>query len=74
MIDTSVARSARPSIYPEAPRLCAGCGEPSGSISEGTGFPLVRDRYGDGLMYHVRCLPGRRTLDAVFSGLERMGG
>lgn len=56
----------------KAPSLCAGCGEPSGSVSAGTGFPLVRDRK-DGLMYHVRCLPGTRTLDAVWAGLERMG-
>jgi hypothetical protein len=53
----------------KAPSLCAGCGEPSGSISAGTGFPLVRGgRSQDGdLMYHVRCLPGTRTLDAVWS-------
>ncbi|CAA9389782.1 MAG: hypothetical protein AVDCRST_MAG93-9662, partial [uncultured Chloroflexia bacterium] len=38
----------------------------------GTGFPLVRDK-GDGLMYHVRCLPGNAFLDAQWSCLERMG-
>ena len=52
---------------------CAECGEPAGSVSAGTGFPLVRDRRGDGLMYHVRCLTDTRDLDAVWSGLERMG-
>ncbi len=52
---------------------CAGCGESAGSISAGTGFPLVRDRRGGGQMFHVRCLPGTRELDAVWSGLERMG-
>ncbi len=55
-------------------RRCAACGEAAGSVSEGTGFPLVKNRRGDGLMYHVRCLPGTRELDAVWSGLERMGG
>ena len=55
-------------------KRCAGCGEAAGSVSEGTGFPLVRDRRGDGRLYHVRCLPGTRNLDAVWSGLERMGG
>jgi hypothetical protein len=54
------------------PRCCEGCGEPSGSISEGTGFPLVRDKE-DGRMYHVRCRPGNLFLDAQWSCLERMG-
>ena len=52
---------------------CEGCGEAAGSVSEGTGYPLVRDRRGDGRLYHVRCLPGTRELDAVWSELERMG-
>jgi hypothetical protein len=51
---------------------CAGCGESSGSISEGTGFPLVRDKE-SGRMYHVRCRPGNAFLDAQWSCLERMG-
>jgi len=53
-------------------RCCAGCGEPSGSISEGTGFPLVRDKE-SGRMYHVRCRPGNAFLEAQWSCLERMG-
>jgi hypothetical protein len=57
----------------KAQSLCAGCGEAAGSISQGTGFPLVSNRHGDGRRYHVRCLPGTRDLDAVWSGLERMG-
>src|SRR5215204_7343270 len=36
---------------------CAGCGEPSGSISQGTGAPLVKDRRSGGHWYHVNCLP-----------------
>ncbi len=55
-------------------KRCAGCGEAAGSPSEGTGFPLVRNRHGDCLIYHVRCLPGTHELDAVWSRLERMGG
>ena len=55
-------------------KRCAGCGVAAGSIGEGTGFPLVRYRLGDGLMYHVRCLPGTHDLDAVWSSFERMGG
>jgi hypothetical protein len=42
-------------------------------MSEGTGFPLVKDRRTDGRLYHVRCLPGTRDVDAVWSGLKRMG-
>ncbi len=54
------------------PRCCEGCGEPSGSISEGTGFPLVRDKESGG-WFHVRCRPGNLFLDAHWSCLERMG-
>lgn len=53
---------------------CAGCGEAAGSVSEGTGFPLVKDRRTYERLYHVRCLPSTRDLDAIWSGLERMGG
>ena len=38
-------------------KRCTACGEPAGSISEGTGAPLVRSRE-DGEHYHVNCLPG----------------
>ena len=53
---------------------CAGCGEAAGSLSQETGFPLVRDRRTNGGLYHVRCLPDTPYLDAVWSGLGRMGG
>ncbi len=55
-------------------KYCAGCGEPSGSISLGTGAPLVKDRRTDGRFYHIRCLPGNPFLDAHCSSLEGMGG
>jgi hypothetical protein len=50
-------------------RTCAGCGERAGSISAGTGRPLVRDN-ASGLFFHLSCNPG-----AMRSGefLERMG-
>jgi hypothetical protein len=50
-------------------RRCEGCGERAGSISAGTGRPLVRDRE-SGRFFHLSCKPG-----AVRSGefLERMG-
>ena len=50
-------------------RCCAGCGERAGSISAGTGRPLVRDK-ASGHWFHLSCKPG-----AVRSGefLSRMG-
>ena len=57
----SLAPPARPATTTTEPprpvRTCAACGEPGGSISAGTGFPVVRDR-ATGLYYHVRCRPG----------------
>ena len=53
---------------------CAGCGEPAGSISHGTGALLVKDRgTEEGRFCHVHCLPGNSFLDAHWSCLERMG-
>jgi hypothetical protein len=54
-------------------KYCDGCGEPAGSISQGTGAPLVKDWRTNGRFYHVRCLPGNSFLDAHWSCLERMG-
>jgi hypothetical protein len=50
-------------------RTCQGCGERAGSISAGTGRPLVRDRE-SGRFFHLSCKPG-----AMRSGefLDRMG-
>jgi len=50
-------------------RCCEGCGERAGSISAGTGRPLVRDK-ASGLSFHLLCKPG-----AMRSGefLSRMG-
>ncbi len=57
-----------------ARKYCAACGEPAGSISQGTGAPLVMDSRTEGRFYHVRCLPGNSFLDAHWSCLETMGG
>ena len=70
---TKSSAPAHPSTTtPEKPRrLCEACGEPSGSISAGTGFPLVRDR-GSGSWFHVNCRPGSRSATAypaVFLGV-----
>jgi hypothetical protein len=57
-------------------RRCAGCGEPTGRPSEGgralMGMPNVRDR--NQPMWCTSCHPKHRSLDAVWSILERMGG
>jgi hypothetical protein len=56
-------------------KRCEGCGELAGSISQGTGTPLVKDRRTtDGGFYHVRCLPGNWFLEAHWSCLEKMCG
>ena len=50
-------------------RCCEACGERAGSISAGTGRPLVRDK-ASGHWFHLSCKPG-----AMRSGefLSRMG-
>ena len=50
-------------------RCCEACGERAGSISAGTGRPLVLDRT-SGRFFHLSCKPG-----AMRSGefLDRMG-
>ncbi len=53
---------------------CAGCGELSGSISQATGFPLVKDQRTGGHSYHVNCLPGIGAVPALLANLEGMGG
>jgi hypothetical protein len=57
-------------------KRCAGCGEPSGSISEGDrpllGLRNNRDR--NQPMWCIHCHPEFRFVDAVWSGLERMDG
>ena len=49
-------------------RSCAACDKPSGSISAGTGFPVVRDR-GTGEWFHVRCRPGATADVALLTTL-----
>jgi len=45
-------------------KRCTGRGEPAGSISEGTGAPIVRRREG-GERYHVNCLPSFAVMASV---------
>ena len=64
---TTIPESAATDTRPV--RCCEACGERAGSISAGTGRPLVRDRE-SGLFFHLSCKPG-----AAHSGefLSRMG-
>ncbi len=57
MATTKSSAPAHPPTTAKTPLPCAGCGEPAGSISAGTGFPVVRER-STGLWFHVRCRPG----------------
>ena len=56
MIATESSAPAPRPTTEKTPLPCAACGEPSGSISAGTGFPVVRER-STGLYFHVRCRP-----------------
>lgn len=53
-------------------RSCEGCGERSGSVSAGTGRPLVRDR-ASGLFFHLSCKPGAVGIDAALVSLSGLG-
>jgi len=53
-------------------RRCAECGEAAGSISAGTGRPLVLDRE-SGERRHVNCCQAAGP-EALETMLERMGG
>jgi hypothetical protein len=48
---------------------CEGCGERAGSVSAGTGRPLVRDK-ASGRFFHLSCKPGANRSGAF---LEKMG-
>jgi hypothetical protein len=50
-------------------RRCEACGERAGSISAGTGRPLVRDRE-SGLFFHLSCKPGAASFGAALASLE----
>ena len=50
-------------------RSCTGCGERSGSVSAGTGRPLVLDK-ASGRFFHVSCKPGAVGIDAALAGLS----
>ena len=70
-MDTTTIAHPAPHPTPEKPPMTrAACGEPAGSISAGTGRPMVRERE-TGLYYHVRCRPGTPSGKAavLFAGV-----
>ena len=67
MTTTTIPESATTDTRPV--RSCEGCGERAGSISAGTGRPLVRDRESR-RFFHLSCKPGA-TRSGEF--LSRMG-
>jgi hypothetical protein len=67
MTTTTIPDPTKADIRPV--RSCEACGERAGSISAGTGRPLMRDN-ASGRFFHLSCKPG-----AMRSGefLSRMG-
>ena len=48
-------------------KVCVACSEPGGSVSAGTGAPLVGKK--GGKLFHVRCKPGNSAAATMFVGL-----
>jgi hypothetical protein len=53
-------------------RCCEACGERAGSVSAGTGRPLVRDK-ASGHFFHVSCKPDAAGIGAALAGLSGLG-
>ena len=53
-------------------RCCEGCGERAGSISAGTGRPLMRDK-ASGHWFHLSCKPGAAGIGAALASLSGLG-
>jgi hypothetical protein len=64
---TTIPESTRTDTRPV--RCCEGCGERAGSISAGTGRPLVRDK-ASGLWFHLSCKPSAVSFGAALASLE----
>jgi hypothetical protein len=67
---TTIPEPARADTRPG--RSCEGCGERAGSISAGTGRPLVRDRE-SGRFFHLSCKPGAAGIGAALASLSGLG-
>jgi hypothetical protein len=53
-------------------RCCEACGERAGSISAGTGRPLMLDRP-SGHWFHLSCKPSAAGIGAALAGLSGLG-
>jgi hypothetical protein len=53
-------------------RCCEACGERAGSISAGTGRPLVLDK-ASGRFFHLSCKPSAAPIPAALVGLSGLG-
>jgi hypothetical protein len=68
---TTIPEPTRTSTRPV--RSCEGCGERAGSISAGTGRPLVRDK-ASGHFFHLSCKPGAVSLGAALASFTSLEG
>ena len=57
---------------PRPVRCCEACGERAGSISAGTGRPLMRDK-ASGRWFHLSCKPGAAGIGAALASLSGLG-
>jgi hypothetical protein len=67
---TTIPEPARADTRPV--RSCEGCGEKAGSVSAGTGRPLVGDK-ASGLFFHLSCKPDAVGIDAALAGISGLG-
>jgi hypothetical protein len=71
MAEAIVANALHPSTKARTVGCCAKCGERAGSISAGTGRPLMLDR-GSGESFHVNCRPEAVSAGAALASLLRL--
>ncbi len=65
----TILRDGTPKIAETRPaHSCQGCGERAGSISAGTGRPLVCDK-ASGRFFHLSCKPGAVSFGSGLMGL-----
>ena len=67
---TTIQQPARAATRPVC--HCQGCGERAGSISAGTGRPLMLDK-ASGHWFHLSCKPGAAGLGAALASLSGLG-
>ena len=70
MTTTTIPEATKADTRPV--RSCEGCGERAGSVTAGTGRPLVRDN-ASGLFFHLSCKPGAAGIGAALARLSGLG-